>query len=154
VEGGDAVRIWVLSGPNLGRLGRREPHLYGTTTLAEIEARARERFAGQAELAFFQSNHEGELIDRIEAAWEGADALVVNPGGLAHTSVALRDALAAYPGRKVEVHLTNTHAREPFRHHLLTAGACEAVVSGFGAEGYLLAIAGLLATAERRGSVG
>jgi 3-dehydroquinate dehydratase II len=134
--------ILVLNGPNLNLLGTREPEKYGATTLAEVEAMlaalARDR---GAELACFQSNHEGALIDRIHAARaEGVQAIVINPGGLTHTSVALRDALAGVAIPFVEVHVTNVHAREPFRHHSYLSGIARGVVAGLGVHGYRAAV--------------
>ncbi|HVA21313.1 MAG TPA: type II 3-dehydroquinate dehydratase [Candidatus Micrarchaeia archaeon] len=133
-------RLLCLNGPNLLSLGRREPDLYGGLTLAAILERLRRRAdALGVELRCVQSNHEGVLIDELERATD-AVAAICNPGGLSHTSIALRDALAAFARPVVEVHLTNVHAREPFRHRLLTAGAARGVIAGLGAHGYELAL--------------
>ncbi|HKE11568.1 MAG TPA: type II 3-dehydroquinate dehydratase [Myxococcota bacterium] len=141
----EPLRVLVVHGPNLNLLGSREPAIYGTTTLDEINAsltaQAKE---SAAELEFFQSNHEGALIDRIQEAPAFADGILINPGGLTHTSVALRDALFATSLPVVEVHLSNVHAREEFRHHSFVSGIARAVVVGFGAHGYSLALDGLL----------
>jgi len=137
-----AKKLLLLNGPNLNLLGSREPAVYGTTTLADIEqaAQAQAEAAG-ATLACFQSNHEGALIDRIHTArTEGVDAIVINPGGLTHTSVALRDALAGVAIPFVEVHLSNIHAREEFRHHSYLSGVARGVICGLGADGYRFAI--------------
>ena len=132
----------ILNGPNLDRLGKREPEVYGTATLTDLEERVRaEASALGVDVSFFQSNHEGVLIDRIAAlADEGCGGLVLNPGGLTHTSVALRDALAGSGLPVVEVHISNIYRRESFRHTSMTAPACEAVISGLGFEGYLAAL--------------
>jgi 3-dehydroquinate dehydratase-2 len=140
------VRIAVLSGPNLNLLGQREPAVYGTVTLQEIEKRLR-GLADElgVELEMYQSNAEGALIDYIQESAGRVDAFVVNAGGLTHTSVSLRDALVGVARPYVEVHLSNPAAREPFRHvSLLTDRAVGAVV-GFGAESYLLGLRGLVA---------
>lgn len=146
-------KILVLNGPNLNRLGRRDPAFYGTGTLEELE---RQVAAQAAELGlaaeFYQSNHEGGLIDRIQQT--EAAAVVINPGALAHYSVALHDALLDFAGPVVEVHLSNIHAREEFRSRLLTAAAVDGLVSGFGFDSYrlgLLAAASLLAAGEADG---
>jgi 3-dehydroquinate dehydratase-2 len=133
--------VLVVHGPNLNLLGTREPQVYGHTTLAEIDDDLRQ--AG-AELGVtvesFQSNHEGALIDRIQAARTGAQALIVNAGGYTHTSVALRDALAAVGLPVIEVHLSNLAAREEFRHRSLLAPVCVGQITGLGAFGYRLAL--------------
>ena len=141
-----AAHLLLLNGPNLNLLGSREPEVYGTTTLADIEQCAALQ-AGKAGAMFsaFQSNHEGALIDRIHAARdEGVDAIVINPGGLTHTSVALRDALAGVAIPFVEVHISNVYHREAFRHHSYLSGIAKAVLCGFGVDGYRLAIDHLL----------
>ena len=135
-------RILVLHGPNLNLLGVREPEIYGRTTLSDIHARleARAQAAG-ARLESFQSNHEGELVDRIQAAMEeGVDFILINPGAYTHTSVALRDALAAVSIPFIEVHLSNIHAREPFRHHSYLSDQAVGVLCGLGAYGYEAAL--------------
>ncbi len=139
------ANIVVLHGPNLNLLGSREPEVYGKTTLAEIDAGlvALGRARG-AELRCYQSNHEGGLIDRVHEARGWAHGLILNAGGLTHTSVALRDALAGVSLPAVEVHLSNIFAREEFRHRSLISGVCIAVISGFGADSYRLGLEGLL----------
>ncbi len=134
--------LGLLHGPNLGRLGRREPAVYGTTTLAEIEDTVRGWAAEVGcELRCDQSNCEGALLDRIEEWTDaGAAGLIVNPGGLTHTSVALRDALAGSGLPVVEVHLSHTPAREEFRHRSLTAPVCRGMITGLGVEGYRAAV--------------
>lgn len=137
-----AKKLLLLNGPNLNLLGTREPAVYGTTTLADIEqaAVAQAEQAG-ATLEFFQSNHEGALIDRIHAARsEGVDWIVINPGGLTHTSVALRDAFASVAIPFVEVHISNVHQRESFRHHSYLSGIARGVICGLGVDGYRFAI--------------
>jgi 3-dehydroquinate dehydratase-2 len=137
-----AKKLLLLNGPNLNLLGTREPAVYGATTLADIEGAATAQAAAAgASLACFQSNHEGLLIDRIHAArGEGVDAIVINPGGLTHTSVALRDALAGVAIPFVEVHISNVHKREEFRHYSYLSAIAQGVVCGLGADGYRFAI--------------
>ena len=136
------MKLLILNGPNLNLLGTREPEVYGRTTLADIEARmAREAAERGATAECFQSNHEGALIDRIQAArTEGVGFIVINPGGLTHTSVALRDALAGVAIPFIEVHLSNVHQREAFRHHSFLSPIAVAVLAGFGARGYSMAL--------------
>ncbi len=137
-----AKNLLLINGPNLNLLGSREPEVYGATTLAEIEHAAVAQARGLGgQLIHFQSNHEGELIDRVHAArGEGIDAIVINPGGFTHTSVALRDALAGVAIPFVEVHISNIHKRESFRHHSYLSDIAAGVVCGFGVDGYRYAI--------------
>lgn len=138
------VKILVINGPNLALLGRREPEVYGRTTLAEIEQALRaDARRLDVEVAFFQSDCEGELVRRIGKACEEADGIILNPGAYTHTSIALRDAIAAVGLPCVEVHLSNPAAREEFRHRSYTAGVCVGQISGFGADSYRLALEGL-----------
>jgi 3-dehydroquinate dehydratase-2 len=141
----DAPRILVLHGPNLNMLGTREPAIYGSGTLEEIHAElgllAKAR---DAELEFFQSNHEGALVDRIQEAPSWADGILINPGGLTHTSVVLRDALAATGLPVIEVHLSNVFAREPFRHHSYVSPIAKGVIAGLGPASYRLGLQALL----------
>ena len=138
------TRILVLNGPNLGTLGTRQPEVYGTTTLAEVVAALTERAGGYGvALRCEQSNHEGALIDILESERGTAHGCIINPGGLSHTSVALLDALVNFDAPVIEVHVSNIHTREKFRRRSLTAHASTAVVTGFGAHGYLLALDGL-----------
>jgi 3-dehydroquinate dehydratase-2 len=146
------VRIAILNGPNLNLLGTREPEIYGTTTLSDIQSRLRE-VGGElgVELHFVQSNHEGVLIDEIQGLRGSADGAIINAGAYSHTSLALRDAFAASSLPFVEVHLSNIYAREPERRHSLLASTARAVICGFGAYGYELALRGLVASLKRRG---
>ncbi len=132
----------VLNGPNLNLLGTREPHIYGAETLADVERKLVEEGASLGvTVECFQSNHEGALIDRIHAArLDGTVGIIINPGGLTHTSVALRDALAGVALPVVEVHISNVHRREEFRHHSYISGIAEGVIAGLGVHGYLAAL--------------
>ncbi len=137
-----ATNLLLLNGPNLNLLGSREPLVYGATTLTEVEraAKAQAEAAG-AKLDSFQSNHEGDLIDRIHAAREaGVNAIIINPGGLTHTSVSLRDALAGVAIPFVEVHISNIHKRESFRHQSYLSSLAAGVICGLGIDGYQMAI--------------
>lgn len=138
--------LLILNGPNLNLLGTRQPEVYGHTTLADIEAMCRDH--GQAlgaEIGFEQSNHEGALIDLIHAARGVRDGIVLNAGAYTHTSVALMDAISSAEVPVVEVHLSNIHAREAFRHHSYIAPVALGQICGFGAQGYVMAIDALMA---------
>lgn len=144
------MKILILNGPNLNLLGTREPETYGTTTLPDIERRLADEFPEVA-FTFVQSNHEGELIDQLhKAARESIDGVVMNPAGYSHTSISLRDAVAAVHLPVIEVHLSNIHARESFRHGSMTGAACVGTIAGLGATGYELAVHFLLSSSDRR----
>ncbi len=135
------MKVLVLNGPNLGTLGRREPEVYGTQTLADLETLLAERARELGfELSCLQSNHEGQLIDWIEKEGAASDAIIINPGALSHSSLALADALRGSGKPVVEVHISNVFAREPDRHRMVTAAAAKGVISGLGFEGYLSAL--------------
>jgi len=139
------MRVLLLNGPNLNLLGLREPGLYGAQTLAQIEAALAERAGALGvELECFQSNHQGALVDSIHAARTAADGILINAGAYTHTSIALRDALLGVAIPFVELHLSNTHAREPFRHHSFLADRAVGVICGFGPTSYGLALQGLV----------
>jgi 3-dehydroquinate dehydratase-2 len=132
------VKILFLNGPNLNLLGQRQPDIYGTTTLAEIESAVREQAEGRAEIEFRQSNDEGELVTWIQDA--ASEVVVLNAAGYTHTSVALRDAITASDVPVVEIHLSNIHAREEFRHNSLIAPVCKGQICGFGPSSYILGL--------------
>jgi 3-dehydroquinate dehydratase-2 len=135
------MKILVMNGPNLNLLGKREPGIYGSATLDDINQRIT-RLAAElgVEVAFFQSNHEGELIQKIHDASGGYDALVINPGAYTHTSVALRDAISSTGIPTVETHISNIYTREEFRHHSFISGVAVGQICGFGPDSYLLAL--------------
>ncbi|OFT61344.1 type II 3-dehydroquinate dehydratase [Corynebacterium sp. HMSC05E07] len=140
------MTILVLNGPNLNRLGKRQPEIYGSESLGDVEKRVREA-AGQEEIIFFQSNHEGELIEQVHRAADEGWPVIINPGGFTHTSVVLRDALAevADGAGFVEVHLSNVHAREEFRQHSYLSPLARGVIAGLGSYGYIAALGYFLA---------
>ena len=139
------MRIAVLNGPNLNLLGQREPEVYGRTTLAQIEAMVREAARGHGvEIAWFQTNHEGALVDAVQALKGTADGALINAAALTHSSLALRDALLAVQVPFVELHLSNIFAREPERRHSMIADLALGMVTGFGAQSYLLALQALV----------
>lgn len=136
-----ARTIFVLNGPNLNLLGHRKPEIYGSTTLDDIEQQVRERASSHGfEIEFFQSNHEGALVDEIQRARTQACAIIINPAAYTHTSVALHDALEAAELPVVEVHLSNIHKREEFRHHSFVSPQATAIIAGAGAFGYTMAV--------------
>jgi 3-dehydroquinate dehydratase-2 len=136
-----AQRVTVLNGPNLNLLGKRQPEIYGRETLADVEAACRRVAAEQGlEIRFAQSNREYEIIDWVHAAREDAAAIVINPGAFTHTSVAILDALNAFEGLVFEVHISNVHKRESFRHHSYVSHRADGVMAGFGVQGYELAL--------------
>ncbi len=133
--------IYVLNGPNLNLLGKRQPEIYGTETLADIELKMRARAKQQGlELDFFQSNHEGAIVDKIHEAREMAAGIIINPAAYSHTSVAILDALNTFDAPVIEVHISNIHQREAFRHHSWVSSRAEGVIAGLGTLGYLLAL--------------
>jgi len=136
------MKLLVIHGPNLNRLGEREVDIYGTLSLDDINAKITD-YAGQKGITthFFQSNHEGEIVDKIhEAPKDGTTGIILNGAAYSHTSVAIRDALASVELPKIEVHLSNIHAREEFRNHSYSAAVCKGIISGFGPNSYLLAV--------------
>ena len=148
------MQVVIINGPNLNRLGKRQPDVYGTTTLCDIEKMIRQRGeklraeGAELELDFFQSNHEGEIIDRVHAAADAGAGVIINPGAFTHTSVAIRDALAeiADGAGFVEVHLSNVHAREEFRQHSYLSAIAGGVIAGLGPVGYLAGLGNLIAS--------
>jgi 3-dehydroquinate dehydratase-2 len=139
------MRILLVNGPNLNKLGQREPHLYGYDTLDEIVQRVEKRAVELGvEIAAYQDNREGALIDFIQQNQTGADGLIINAGGYSHTSIALRDAIAGSGLNAIEVHISNVYAREEFRHQSMLAGVCRGMITGLGWRGYLYALDSLV----------
>ncbi len=133
--------VYVLNGPNLNLLGKRQPEIYGYETLADVEAECRRLGAELGlDITFRQSNREYELIDWIHEAREAAKGIVINPAAFTHTSVAILDALNAFEGPVLEIHISNVHKREEFRHHSYVSGRAEGVIAGFGVQGYALCL--------------
>ena len=146
------VTILAINGPNLNMLGTREPEIYGADTLADMEARCRALCDGEgASLEWMQSNGEADIVSAIQQASGKTDWIVINAAGLTHCSVPLRDALALFAGRKIEVHLSNIHKRESFRHHSMISAVVDGVVLGFGPMSYVMAIKGILDMARESG---
>ncbi len=141
--------IVILNGPNLNRLGKREPHIYGTTTLAELETRCRQAATGYS-IVFRQSNAEHQLVDWVHEAIDEAAGIVINPAGLSFRSIPLLDALKMFPGPIFELHLSNIHRREPIYHHSLVSQVATAVIAGLGADGYPTAVCALIRLLETR----
>jgi len=133
--------IWVINGPNLNMLGKREPELYGSQSLSDIEEAAQKRAANHGlSLAWHQSNHEGQIIDWLQAARNDARSVILNAAGYTHSSVAIRDAFLLFEGPRLEIHLSNIYQREEFRHHSYLSDVATGIIAGFGATSYLLAI--------------
>jgi 3-dehydroquinate dehydratase II len=141
--------IYVLNGPNLNRLGKREPAIYGTTTLAEVEAMCREAAAGQP-VEFRQTNAEHELVDWIHEAIDAAAGIIINPAGHSFHSIPVLDALRMFPGPIIELHISNIHARDPLHRDSIMSQAVTAVIAGLGADGYPTAVAAMLRLLARR----
>ena len=141
----ETVNILAINGPNLNMLGTREPAIYGADTLADVEASCRAVCEGEnVSLEWMQTNSEAEIVTAIQQAIGKADWLLINAAGLTHCSVPLRDALALFPGRKIEIHLSNIHKRESFRHHSMISAVVDGVVLGFGAMSYVMAVKGVI----------
>ena len=141
----ETVNILAINGPNLNMLGTREPEIYGAETLANVEANCRAVCEGEnVSLEWMQTNSEAEIVTAIQQAIGKADWILINAAGLTHCSVPLRDALALFPGRKIEIHLSNIHKRESFRHHSMISAVVDGVVLGFGAMSYVMAVKGVI----------
>ena len=141
----ETVNILAINGPNLNMLGTREPEIYGADTLADVEASCRAVCEGEnVSLEWMQTNSEAEIVTAIQQAIGKAEWLLINAAGLTHCSVPLRDALALFPGRKIEIHLSNIHKRESFRHHSMISAVVDGVVLGFGAMSYVMAVKGVI----------
>jgi len=133
-------QILIINGPNLNLLGTREPEIYGKQTFVEFFETLQNKFADTIDLSYFQSNHEGQLIDKIHEVGFSLDGIILNAGGLTHTSVALGDAIGAVKTPVIEVHISNVHAREEFRHHSFLSAKCKGIIVGLGLKGYDLAL--------------
>ena len=141
----ETVNILAINGPNLNMLGTREPEIYGAETLADVEASCRAVCEGESvSLEWMQTNSEAEIVIAIQQAIGKAEWILINAAGLTHCSVPLRDALALFPGRKIEIHLSNIHKRESFRHHSMISAVVDGVVLGFGAMSYVMAVKGVI----------
>ena len=141
----ETVNILVINGPNLNMLGIREPEIYGADTLEDVEANCRAVCEGEnVSLEWMQTNSEAEIVTAIQQAIGKAEWILINAAGLTHCSVPLRDALALFPGRKIEIHLSNIHKRESFRHHSMISAVVDGVVLGFGAMSYVMAVKGVI----------
>lgn len=138
------MKIIVINGPNLNMLGKREPGIYGNETLDDLTKYVKDEFKDDVDIEFFQSNHEGYIIDKLHEANEKFDGVVINPGAFTHYSYAIHDAIKSISTKVVEVHISNIHQREEFRQKSVTAGACIGQISGFGFESYILGIKSLL----------
>ena len=146
----EKVKILAINGPNLNMLGTREPEIYGAKTLADVEASCRAVCEGEnVSLEWMQTNSEAEIVTAIQQAIGKADWILINAAGLTHCSVPLRDALALFPGRKIEIHLSNIHKRESFRHHSMISAVVDGVVLGFGAMSYVMAVKGVIDMARK-----
>lgn len=133
-------QILIINGPNLNLLGTREPEIYGNQTFLDYYKTLENKFTDTIDLSYFQSNHEGQLIDKIHEVGFSIDGIILNAGGLTHTSIALGDAIGAVKTPVIEVHISNIHAREEFRHHSFLSAKCKGVIVGFGLKGYDLAL--------------
>ncbi len=140
--------IEIINGPNLNLTGRREPEIYGSVTMEQYLDELRQSFP-EVQISYYQSNVEGEIINRIHEVGFSADGIIINAGGYSHTSVALHDALAAVPAPAIEVHLSNIFAREEYRHHSLLTSACRGIICGLGLKGYKLAVNALLTDSKK-----
>ena len=134
------MKILVINGPNLNMLGKREPHIYGNATLDDLISFIKDTFRENFEIEFFQSNHEGEIIDKIHESGSWAEYVIINPGAFTHYSIAIRDAIESVPSKFIEVHLSHIHAREEFRKKSVVAPVCRGQITGFGYQGYLMAV--------------
>ena len=142
------MKVQIINGPNLNLLGAREPSVYGDTTFGDYLNDLKANYPAM-EIDYFQSNIEGEIINKIQEAGYGCDGIILNAGGYTHTSVAIRDAIKAVPAPVVEVHISNVHAREEFRHHSMLSAVCLGVIAGFGLDSYRLAVEAILSTNKK-----